>query len=195
MTKTKEVILSVLSAIALLGIGFALGANALSGHGGGVGATVYETEHFVGEVHNGFNDALMMSNGISVGVAGGNAFTSLNISTTTTLAAGYDCSYDTIVQTTSTAAITLTLPVATQTTATCLTQDGSHDETFIRVAPGNNFAMTLATSTGDVLTWNPSSTIGATLATSSAGQYYRLEGVRYSSGLVVYTIGNMGIGH
>lgn len=70
MTKLKI----VLSAVALLAIGFGLGVyghsllvNKVAPGASGGGPVEYTAKHFVGDVYNGMNDVLMMSAGVFVG--------------------------------------------------------------------------------------------------------------------------------
>lgn len=189
----------VVAAILALVVGFGLGVygqRSSEPANSNVRGTSYDVQHFGGDVRQGYSDSLMMTGGVSVGPVGGSALATLSVSTSTTLLGSSDCSYDTILQPTSTANVVLTLPTAAKSASLCLTQDGAQEVTFIQIAAANSFGMTIATSTGDVLTWNGTSTAGgATLATSSQGAYYKLEAVRYNSSTVVYTIGNMGVGH
>ncbi len=143
---------------------------------------------------NGITD--IDSLGIMTGVVGGSTHTTLALSTSTTLTGSFDCQYDSIQETTSTAAITLTLPPATSTAANCLTQDGTWETTFINLSTGNSFNVTLATSTGDTLAYNATSTAGgAVLATSTTGSYYLLNAIRFNSSSVAYYLSNYGVGH
>lgn len=175
------------------GQSFAQPFNALQGfYAGTIGQLQVKND---GSINNN-GVTVINSNGIITGVIGGSAQATLKITTSTALLGSWDCQYDTVQQTTSTAAITLTLPPATSTAANCLTQDGSEEVTLINIAAGNAFSMTLATSTGDILAWNATSTAGgALLATSSVGQYYNLTAYRFSPTQVVYTIGNVGAAH
>lgn len=193
MTKTKI----ALSAIALLVIGFALGAGFYATTSPqALGATVYDVQHFVGDVYQGAQNSLIASGGTITGQLGGSTNTTLVVTTSTALGSSFICQYDTLKQSTSTALVTSTLPTAANLTTSCLTQDGQHEDVFIQIASGNNFGMVFVTSTGDTFVYNSTSTAGGlTLATSATGQFYKLEAVRYSSSSVVYSLGNQGSGH
>lgn len=140
--------------------------------------------------------SIVDSSGILTGVIGASTHKTLTIATSTVLAGAWDCQTDTVIVTTSTAAITITLPPATSTAAACLTQDGTQEFTIFNIAAGNAFNTTLASSTGDILVWNTTSTSGGNvLSTSSAGSYYKLDAYRFSPTSVVYTIGSSGNAH
>jgi hypothetical protein len=122
------------------------------------------------------------------------------ISTSTTLSGNFSCQYSILDETTSTGPITLTLPSATSTENTCLPAVGQYNISRIYVAPGNSYAITIATSTGDSVFYNPSSTMGLVLATSSAGAFYTLESwdlvsANTTSAQMLYTIGYSGTAH
>lgn len=195
MTKTKFVLL----AIAILVVGFVAGAwvgSRVASNGGNLGSITNDVSYLVGDVYQSTQQILVISRGTIVGPTAGNAFTALNITTSTSLGSAFDCQYDVINVTTSTAAITLTLPTAANVSAKCLTQDGAADVTFIQIAKGNSFNTTLASSTGDVLYWNATSTAGGNvLGTSTAGSLYRLDSIRLNSSTILWTIGNAGTAH
>lgn len=75
MTKTLIIVLSVIGAIALLAIGFALG---VAGSRGALASTVYDISNLVGDVYQGMNHTLTFQNGVFVGVMN----TSGNVTTT-----------------------------------------------------------------------------------------------------------------
>lgn len=195
MTKTKIVLL----AIAILVVGFVAGAfvgsRVASSNGGNLGSITNDVSYLVGDVYQGFSQTLVISKGTIVGPTAGNAFTALNITTSTTLAAGFDCQYDVVNVSTSTAAITLTLPTAAKMSASCLTQDGASDDTWVLLSKGNSFNTTIASSTGDQLFWNTSSTVSNVLTTSTAGSLYKLTSIRLNSSTILWSIGNSGTSH
>lgn len=138
---------------------------------------------------------VISSAGVMDGLYGGTGGT-LAVTTTTALTANWDCTYDVVSVTTSTAAITLTLPPAASTTASCLTADGTWDVAYFLLATGNNYNVTFATSTGDTFTYNATSTAGGlVMATNTAGSYYKLESFRVNSSSMVYSLSNLGVGH
>lgn len=131
MTKTTSVLLAIAALVIGLVGGFFLAPKATS-----LGATAYDNLYQVGNIYQGQSGQLIASNGVVVGTLGGSAFTTLNLSASTTLASNYDCLYDTISLTTSTAAVTMTLPTATNMD-TCLTQNGTQEVTEIQIATGD----------------------------------------------------------
>lgn len=192
MTKTKITLLAIVALV----IGFTLGVygDRASQPAKPLGGTSYDVLHQVADIHQGPQDALIATQGVEVGPVGGSALATLNLSTSSLLAAGFDCTYDTLKQTTSTASVTSTLPTAAQED-TCLTSDGAQDVTYIQIGAGNNFGMVLATSTGDTIVWNTSSTASQTLTTSTSGTFYKLEAVRFASSSIVWSLTFLGIGH
>ena len=133
---------------------------------------------------------------VSYSTLGANSGATLPITTSTALTSNFDCNYDTISVTTSTAAITLTLPAATSTANTCLVADGTQEQTVISIAAGNSFNATLATSTGDTLYYNGTSTAGgAVLSTSTAATDWLLQAFRFTSSSVHYILTNEGSAH
>ena len=131
----------------------------------------------------------------------GSALVVLPIATTTALSGNFSCTHSIVEETTSTAAITLTLPVATSTEANCLPAVGEYNITKIYLAAGNSFNVTIATSTGDTFFYNGTSTPGAlVLSTSTTGSLYTLESwdivsSNSSTASVLYTLGYNGVGH
>jgi hypothetical protein len=216
MNTTYKVLIGVVVGVILAtGVGYLIARNTItsSSLGGvvGVGEVQTNTFWFVNGLFAGTSQQFAVSktgaisvnggtvidsSGIITAVVGGSLHSTYALSTSTTLTGAFDCQYDTVQETTSTAAITLTLPSATSTAASCLTQDGTWETLFINLAPGNNFNVTIATSTGDVLAYNATSTAGgAVLSTSTTGSYYTLNAIRYSSTSVAYQLTNNGVAH
>lgn len=192
MTNTTK---SVLIAIVALVIGFVGGILVPSTGQPAIRGTAYDPLYQVAPIYSGQGQQIIADRGALVGPSAGTQFSVLPIATSTALGASFLCQYSVITMTTSTASVTSTLPTATNATA-CLTQDGDQKDTMIQIAKGNAWNMVIATSTGDTLTWNGTSTAGgATLASSTAGSFWKLSAIRYSSTSIVYTIGNMGTAH
>lgn len=136
----------------------------------------------------------------------------LTISTTasTSLASNFDCLYDAInVNGGSTStAVSIVLPTATSTNqgiiggnAACLSVDGASDNTMLIVANATN-TVTIATSTGDTLVWNASTSVSGisasftnVLPSSSLTYYVMLTSYRTTSSTVVYTLSPLGSKH
>lgn len=191
MTKTKIFLVAIVALVIGL-LGGIVGGMVASKGSQSLGATVYDVSHFVADVHQGANDALIASKGIITGTVGGSAFSTLSITTSTQLAAGFDCSYDTAQIIGTVANATITLPTAVNED-TCLTQDGSWEITEFANNSTNTAA--LATSTGGIIAYNPSSTASLVLGSSTSGTYYRLDAYRLNSSTIIWTLGYNGIGH
>ena len=116
------------------------------------------------------------------------------ITTSTTLAGNYECLYDLIdIPTGAVSGITITLPVATSTVATCLPLPGTQDKTLFENDSTNTVA--LASSTGDIFAYG--STGSAQLASSTGSTYTSITSWNISNptATVLYELGNSNTKH